>query len=319
VDGLHGAQIARSAQQRERLAKEWLLRLIERTPLPELGELPVSWILSEAPPLIGDIVDALAAPPGADEKQLADAERARAAELCHLREGPHAAEQISRDLAVLQSLLVECLRRELPTRNPAEFARAVERLAEIFGAIQGAVASSLVDERTDAPTADDLTGLPGPAQFDEWMRVLLAEQERHGHGFALAMIDVDGLGRINEAYGHEAGDRLIAAISAVIRKQVRATDPAFRLEEDEFAVLAPHSDAAGLVAMALRAAQMIDASQADEGPRIAIATGVVSCPADGVTVERLLEAAAEATYAAKAAGKPVATSPASSPPVMQDP
>jgi diguanylate cyclase (GGDEF)-like protein len=319
VDGLHGAQIAPSAQQRERLAKEWLLRLIERTPLPDVGELPVSWIVAEAPSLIADIVEALAQPPAEGERTLAESERARVAKLTQLREGPEAAEQIPRDLAALQSLLVECLRRELPARNPAEFARAVERLAEIFGSIQGAVTGLLLDERSGEPDADELTGLPGPTRFDEWMRVLLAEHERYGHGFALAVLDVDGLGRITDAYGRDAGDRLVAAIAAVIRREVRATDPAFRLEEDEFAVLAPHSAASGLVAMALRVAELIDGSQAAEGPRIAIAAGVVSCPADGVDAERLLEAAAEATYAAKAAAKPVATSPASSPTALQDP
>ncbi len=315
---MHGAQIARSQQQREQLAKEWLLRLIERTPLPRVGELPLSWIIAEAPPLIAEIVAALDEPtPAAD--QPTDPERRRAAKLSRLREGPDAAAQIPRDLAALQSLLVESLRREFPERDPGDFARAVERLAEVFGSLQGAVAGALTQEGRSDAAVDELTGLPGPKQLDEWMGVLLAEHERYGHGFALAMIDVDGLGRINEAYGRESGDRLVSAITAVIRRQARATDPTFRLEEDEFAVLAPHSDAAGLVAMALRAAELIDGSQAADGPRIAIASGVVACPADGDTTERLLEAAAEATYAAKAAGKPVATSPASSPTVLQDP
>ena len=58
--------------------------------------------------------------------------------------------------------------------------------------------------------------------------------------FALALIDIDGLGRINDAYGREAGDRMLAAVAGVIRRQVRAVDQAFRLEEDEFAILAPH-------------------------------------------------------------------------------
>ena len=73
-------------------------------------------------------------------------------------------------------------------------------------------------------------------------------------------------------------------------------------------MLAPHQQASGLVTMAERVAELVEGSQAAEGPQIAIAAGVVGCPADGDTVERLLESATEATYAAKAAGNPVATS-----------
>lgn len=311
VNGLPGGQIARSQQERERLAKEWLLRLIERTPLPQVGELPVEWIIAEAPPLIAEIVGALGADAIEAPEELAAARRRRAAMLTRLRVGPGAPEQISRDLAALQALLVESLQRELPDRTPQGFVFAVERLAEVFGDIQGALATTLVDEHAGEGSADPLTGLPGPAQLEQWMRILLAGHGRYGHGFALAVIDVDGLARINDAYGREAGDRLVRAIAAVIRGQVRSADPTFRLEEDEFAVLAPHTGVAGLVAMARRAAALIESSQAPDGPRIAIAAGVVACPADGNSVEQLLEAAAEATYAAKAAGEPVATSPGS--------
>ena len=62
MEGSNAGQIARSQDNPEQLAKEWLLRLIERTPLPEVGELPVSWIVKEAPPLIADIVAAMAGP-----------------------------------------------------------------------------------------------------------------------------------------------------------------------------------------------------------------------------------------------------------------
>ncbi len=319
MDSLQGGQIPRSDTEREQLAKEWLLRLIERTPLPDVGGLPVSWIVAEAPPLIADIVAALQDPTTATDRELEPAERARAAALRRLREGPGAAEQIPRDLAALQALLVETIRREIPERRAGDFARAVERLAEVFGSIQGAVAQSLVDERTGGAAIDELTGLAGPAQLEEWMRVLLANQRRYGHGFALAVIDIEGLGRINDAFGRTAGDRMVAAVAGVIQRQLSETDRAFRLEEDEFAILAPHQDAAGLLPAADRIASLIETSQAADGPRIAIAGGIVDCPADGATVERLLESATEATYAAKAAGRRVATSPSAGEPVLQDP
>ena len=71
---------------------------------------------------------------------------------------------------------------------------------------------------------------------------------------------------------------MLAAVAGVLRRQLRDVDQAFRLEEDEFAILAPHTEAAGLVPMATRIAELIASSQADEGPRIAIAAGVVDLP-----------------------------------------
>ncbi|MGH2987845.1 MAG: GGDEF domain-containing protein, partial [Solirubrobacterales bacterium] len=241
-----------------------------------------------------------------------------AAKLAGLRDGPGAPEQIPRDLAALQALLVETIRREIPERRPGDFAQAVERLAEVFGTIQGAVASSLVDERSGGARVDELTGLPGPIQLEEWLRTLLAEQRRYGHRFAVMLVDIDGLGRINDAYGRESGDRLLTAVAGVIRRQVRGVDQAFRLPGSEFCVLCPHQDAASLVPMAQRMASLVEGSQAAEGPRIAVAIGISACPDDGEEAESLLEAAQQANYAAKAAGRHVGTGPNGPEPIVQD-
>src|SRR5918996_341571 len=288
------AQVARTPREREQLAKDWLLRMTERTPLPQGGDLPVSWIATETPPLIADILAALADPAAAPDRELEPAERERAAKLARLRDGPAAPEQIPRDLAALQALLVETIRREIPERRGGGLPPPVERLP---GGIRG---------------------LPGPVQLDEWLRILLAEQRRYGHGFSVVLVDIDGLGLINDAYGRETGDHLLTALAGVIRRQVREVDQAFRLAGSEFCVLCPHEDAASLVPMAERIASLVEGSQADEGPRIAIAIGIAACPDDGEEAELLLEAAQEATYSAKAAGRHVGTGPNSPEPIVQD-
>jgi diguanylate cyclase (GGDEF)-like protein len=318
VNGLHGSQIARPESEHELLAKEWLLRLIDGTPLPAVGSLPVDWIVAEAPALIGGILDALADPSSATARALAPEERRRAEALSQLREGPRAAEQIPRDLAALQALLIECVRREIPEREAGDFAAAVERLAEVFGSIQGTVTRSRVEERSGAAN-DPLTSLPGPVQLEEWMRILLAEQRRYGHVFSLGLIDVDGLERINTAYGRDSGERILAAVAGVVKRQIRGVDQAFRLQEDELCVLAPHTDAAGLMPMANRMADLIEGSQASDGPRIAIAVGIVECPVDGDSTEALLRAAAEATFTAKAEGVSVSRYAAGPRGILQDP
>jgi diguanylate cyclase (GGDEF)-like protein len=303
-----GAPPGDSRSDREELAKAWLLRLIERTELRDVGELSVSWIAKEAPPLIADILSGLAEPEASANGDLAGAQRERLAKVAKLREGPTAPELIPRDLATLQTLLIESLRRDVPEQQEGGFAAAVSRLAETFGTIQGAVTRDLVERRSGGAKHDPLTGLPGPSHLDEWLRILLAEHKRYGHPFALALIDVDGLGKINEAYGDEAGDGILTAVAGVINRQLDAVDHAFRVGDDEFCVLAPHQDAAQMLPAAERLAELIANSQLDEGPRLAVAIGIASCPQDGDSAEAIVEGAEQASYAAKAAGEPVATS-----------
>jgi diguanylate cyclase (GGDEF)-like protein len=296
----------RSLAEREQLAKEWLVRIVERTRLLDVGELPLQWLVAEAPGMIAQILGSLADPASAAEAELGDEESELTKQLASLRLGDDAPEQIPRDLAALQEVLIESLRREVPERRAGDFANAVTRLAEAFGAIQGGVTKTLVEERSGGAARDRLTGLPGRAQLDEWLRVLLAEHRRYGHPFAMALIDIDGLARINESRGRVAGDRMIAAVAEVVRRQIREADQAFRLDEDEFAIVAPHTEAGGLVRMASRIADLIEAAQVPEGPRIAIAVGVAACPDDGLSAERLMQSLDEANYAAKAEGVPVA-------------
>jgi diguanylate cyclase (GGDEF)-like protein len=308
VEGASGPQTD-GTQGREQLAKAWLMRLIERTPLRDVGELSVKWIAKDAPPLIDDVLAALSEADQVSNENLDGDERERAAKLARLREGPTAPELIPRDLATLQVLLIEALRRDVPEGKEGDFAAAVERLIEYFGSVQGAVTRSLVEERSGGAEHDELTHLPGRAQLDEWLRILIAEQRRYDQPFAIALIDVDGLSKINDAYGREAGDGVLTAVARAIDRNVRDVDQAFRVGEDEFCVLLPHQHSDDVVPMANRVAELIAGSQVAEGPRLAVSVGVASCPADGDEPAALIEAAEQASYAAKAAGEPVSTSP----------
>jgi len=311
-------EIASATGRREQLAKEWLLRIVERTPAEEIGDLPLTRIIEQGPALIADVLGAIRDPLSAADAEPAAVRGERAAELARLREGSAAASQIPRDLAALQALLVEALRREIPERRAGDFAQAVERLAEVFGAIQASVAGELIAARAGDATRDALTGLPGPAELEERLRIAVAEHRRYGHAFALALIGLDGLARINDAYGPEAGDRILAAVAAVVRRHVREVDQAFRIGADELCVLSPHQRADGLRPAAERIAALIASAQAEDGPRITIAVGIGSCPQDGDTVQAVREAAERAVYEAKASGLPVSVSPNGAATTLQD-
>ena len=302
------AENASSTDGREQLAKQWLLRIVERTPAEEIAALPLGRIIEHGPVLIADVLDAIRQPLSSEgEPHAAGSERV--AELAQLRPGPAAARQIPHDLATLQALLVEALRREIPERRRGDFAQAVERLAEVFGSIQAALVGALVEEQAGGAALDALTGLPGPAQLEERLRTLLAEHRRYGHPFAFALIDLDGLARINDAYGRAAGDRILAAVAAVVRRHVRDVDHAFRTGPDELCVLSPHQRGVGLRPAAERIAALIASAQSEDGPRITIAIGIGSCPEDGETAEAIRAAAEQSVYDAKASGLAVSVSP----------
>jgi diguanylate cyclase (GGDEF)-like protein len=308
VNGGPEAGITRSQRAREDLAKAWLLGVLERTPLTEMDEVPIAWVASEGPSLIADIVRGLSDPGASRDLQLPAEGVERIGELGHLRQG-EAALQIPRDLAALQSLLIEALRREVPERRLGSFAGSVERLAEIFGDIQAQIGERLVRDRSGGAKVDPLTGLPGSADMHEWMRMLTAEQRRHGDPFSVLVIEVEGLARINEAFGVEAGDRMLRAIASVLVRNVRPVDRAFRLAEDEFCVLAPAQDAAATLPLAERLCELVDRSQTKDGPMHAISAGLASCPEHGDDPDTLLAAAQEASWAAKAAGRGVSVGP----------
>jgi diguanylate cyclase (GGDEF)-like protein len=296
------SEIADSQEARERLAKAWLVRIVQNTPLEELDDLPIAWIAREAPPLIADIVAGLADEGAEGGAPTRGRVGAAVDNLARLRRGEDAPTRIPRDLAALQALLIETLGDQVPERAEGEFGRSVGRLAEVFGDVQAAATEALVRERSGDPKRDPLTGLPGLAEFHEWIRILLAEHRRYRHPFSVCLVDTDGLARIADAYGRDAGDRMLAAVSSVIEGQIRAVDRAFRLADDEFAVITPHQTALDVRPMAERLAHVVDSSQSGESPRLAIAIGIASCPEHGEAEDELLSAAEEGVYTAQAEG-----------------
>lgn len=286
------------------------MELVERTPLDEVGQIGVEWLAKEASPLIADILSALAEPASAGERELQDDELRRAAELSQLRGNDAAPGRLPRDLAALQGLLIEALRREIPERETGEFARAVERLAEVFGDLQGAIAEGLVRERSGDPARDSLTGLPGGGELHEWIRIVLSGERRYGHPFSLMMIEVDGLDRITDTYGREAGNRMLRAVTDVVATQIRSVDRAFRLDDDVLCVLLPQQGPLPTLALADRLAGVVEGSQGLEGPRVAVAIGIASCPEHGNSAEALMSAAEQATFSARASGERVSVASA---------
>lgn len=157
---------------------------------------------------------------------------------------------------------------------------------------------------------DHLTGLSNRREF-EWMlgrRTTRAREDQTQ--FTLACIDVDRFKQINDALGHQVGDQILRAIGGRLRDQCRDDDMLARVGGEEFAILLHDLDAAGAGQIAERlragvAAQPIRYRRGGAGGEVpvTVSIGVATFPTHGQTPEKLMEAADQALYAAKDAGR----------------
>jgi len=303
--------LARLDRSRDELAKAWLVRLIERASLEEISELPTEQIARELPELISGIVEQVASTNG-DPYELSERQTARAAALAGLRSGRDTSPaEVARDIAALQAVLVRALREELAEKDPERFADAVERLADATGAIQAAAVEEIVRSRSreleSQANTDALTGLGNLRNLQSELAQMLETQKRYGHPFGVLLMDIDGLKRVNDSLGHQAGDRLLMQVAMALQRSIRSVDVAARLGGDEFCVLAPEQESAGAVQLGERLANaVVEEVSVGADPPVGLSIGVVSCPEHGDDAETLIDAADRAMYKAKSAGDNVA-------------
>jgi len=144
---------------------------------------------------------------------------------------------------------------------------------------------------------DPLTGL---GNYRRILDVLHAEIERSGRTrrpFAVLLLDLDGLKKVNDRYGHLAGGRALCRIGDVLRLFCRAVDTAARYGGDEFAVILPETTASAAAFVASRIRKRI-ATDIEE-PALSVSIGVAVYPQDGATMEGLLQAADRELYKSK--------------------
>ncbi len=153
---------------------------------------------------------------------------------------------------------------------------------------------------------DVLTHLPNRALFMDRLGLEIKRAQRTGLTVAVLLLDIDHFKEINDALGHDQGDRLLVAAAQRVRNVVRDMDTVARLGGDEFAVIV--SDLQDLQPVKTIAQNILDALvapfelEASSG-YVSASVGIALYPSDASDIETLLKSADQAMYAAKASGR----------------
>jgi len=148
---------------------------------------------------------------------------------------------------------------------------------------------------------DPLTGLYNRRLFGEGFEKELNRARRYGLPLGLVMLDLHRFKEVNDKHGHPAGDEVLRAAAATLKKALRTSDSAFRIGGDEFAVLLPQTDAERALALSRRI-ETVFAETLQSLPlsvNVNMDHGVATFPQDGEQADQLIRVADERLYRLK--------------------
>jgi diguanylate cyclase (GGDEF)-like protein len=180
-------------------------------------------------------------------------------------------------------------------------------LIELFSQLVGASIGNikLFEKIQRQATTDGLTGLANHKTFYEILERELWRSRRYGGQISLIMIDIDNLKKINDTYGHRAGDKVIREVSRKIKDCIRQIDTAARYGGDEFAVILPNTSLTEAVVVAERMVDVVAHSPATwkkEQIALSISVGLGQYDAD-TNPQDITSGSDRALYTAKQEGK----------------
>lgn len=153
---------------------------------------------------------------------------------------------------------------------------------------------------------DSLTGLPNRRYAMRRLASAWAAAVRHGRGLGCLLIDADGFKQVNDACGHEAGNRVLVELAQALRQAARESDEVCRLGGDEFLVVCPETSLEGTLALGERLRAAVAAMRVEltggawDG---SVSVGAAALGERMSSFEELLRAADAGVYQAKRLGR----------------
>jgi diguanylate cyclase (GGDEF)-like protein len=150
---------------------------------------------------------------------------------------------------------------------------------------------------------DSLTGLYNHRFFHERLRSELTRASRSHDPVAVLMFDLDDFKRVNDVYGHGAGDQLLLQIAKLAVEMVRDSDVVCRIGGEEFGVIMPSCDAGDAFALAARFTERLREVEFEPAGRMTVSIGISQGPQHAMNPRELVTCAEAAMMTAKARGK----------------
>ena len=166
----------------------------------------------------------------------------------------------------------------------------------------------LINLTKQAAITDALTGIYNRRFFVETLEKQMSLAKRHQEPLSLLIADLDHFKKLNDTYGHTAGDRALQQVSMILKDSIRTSDVLCRYGGEEFAIIMSKTGITGAIEKADKIRQYVESAHFDtitpgKSLGMTISIGVASFPENGTEYDALVDAADGALYKAKRNGR----------------
>ena len=164
----------------------------------------------------------------------------------------------------------------------------------------------MLEETKKQSHSDGLTGLFNRRYFDEALQGEMNRVQRYNGCFSVFFIDLDKFKKLNDTYGHQAGDLTLKIVADILQAMKRTEDTACRYGGEELVLILPETEKKNALVIAERIRKKVEEAVIEfEGKtfNVTLSGGIASYPADGKGARELVHAADVALYQAKKSGR----------------